>query len=60
MKLYKPIFCGCVPAVADLEILINVGSILNATGDENGPSPIFVNATELTVYSWLTLKLVSM
>ena len=42
------------------ENLISAGSILKATGEEKGPSPIFVNATARTVYSWLALKLDSM
>ena len=41
-----------LPDRVDFENLINEGSILNPTGGENGPSPIFVNATARTVYSW--------
>ena len=41
-----------LPDMVDFENLINKGSILNPTGGENGPSPIFVNATARTVYSW--------
>ena len=48
-----------LPDNVDFENLISAGSILNPIGEENGPSPIFVNATARTVYSWLRLKLVS-